>query len=47
MKILAIDIGAGTEDVLLFDSRKKIENCTSLVCLSIQILGRKIEGDRR
>jgi len=31
MKILAIDIGAGTQDVLLFDSKKKIENCTSLV----------------
>jgi uncharacterized protein (DUF1786 family) len=31
MKILAIDIGAGTQDILLFDSRKKIENCTSLV----------------
>jgi uncharacterized protein (DUF1786 family) len=31
MKILAIDIGAGTQDILLFDSKKKIENCTSLV----------------
>jgi uncharacterized protein (DUF1786 family) len=31
MKILAIDIGAGTQDILLFDSRKKIENCISLV----------------
>jgi len=31
MKILAIDIGAGTQDILLFDSEKKIENCTSLV----------------
>ena len=31
MRILAIDIGAGTEDILLFDSEKKIENCTSLV----------------
>jgi uncharacterized protein (DUF1786 family) len=31
MRILAIDIGAGTQDILLFDSRKKIENCTSLV----------------
>jgi len=28
---LAIDIGAGTQDILLFDSNKKIENCTSLV----------------
>jgi len=31
MRILAIDIGAGTQDILLFDSEKKIENCTSLV----------------
>jgi uncharacterized protein (DUF1786 family) len=31
MKILAIDIGAGTQDILLFDSNKKIENCISLV----------------
>ena len=31
MKILAIDIGAGTQDILLFDSQKKIENCTSLI----------------
>jgi uncharacterized protein (DUF1786 family) len=31
MKILAIDIGAGTQDILLFDSGKNIENCTSLV----------------
>jgi uncharacterized protein (DUF1786 family) len=31
MKILAIDIGAGTEDILLFDSHKKnIENCIKL-----------------
>lgn len=31
MRILAIDIGAGTQDILLFDSGKNIENCTSLV----------------
>jgi uncharacterized protein (DUF1786 family) len=31
MKILAIDIGAGTQDILLFDPRQKIENCISLV----------------
>jgi uncharacterized protein (DUF1786 family) len=31
MKILAIDIGAGTQDILLFDSEKKIENCISFV----------------
>ncbi len=32
MKILAIDIGAGTEDVLLYDDQKRsIENCVKLV----------------
>jgi uncharacterized protein (DUF1786 family) len=31
VKILAIDIGVGTQDILLFDSQKKIENCISLV----------------
>jgi uncharacterized protein (DUF1786 family) len=32
MKIIAIDIGAGTEDVLIFDEQKKnIENCIKLV----------------
>ena len=31
MRILAIDIGAGTQDILLFDSEKKIENSVSLV----------------
>jgi len=32
MKILAIDIGAGTEDVLLYDDQKKnVENCVKMV----------------
>jgi uncharacterized protein (DUF1786 family) len=31
MRILAIDIGAGTQDILLFDSTKNIENSISLV----------------
>jgi uncharacterized protein (DUF1786 family) len=31
MKILAIDIGAGTQDILLYDSAKKLENCIKLV----------------
>ncbi len=49
MKILAIDIGAGTQDILLFDSEKNIENCTSLVLPTpSKILAgrlRKNEGD--
>ena len=49
MKILAIDIGAGTQDILLFDSEKKIENCISLVLptpskIFAQKL-KKVEGD--
>jgi len=31
MKILAIDIGAGTQDILLFDERKQLENCIKMV----------------
>lgn len=30
-KILAIDIGQGTQDILLYDPRKNIENCISLI----------------
>ena len=26
MKILAIDVGTGTEDILLYDTEKEIEN---------------------
>src|SRR4030042_4374000 len=49
MKILAIDIGAGTKVILLFDSKRKIENCTSLVLPTpSKIIAEKlkaIEGD--
>ena len=31
MKILALDIGTGTQDILLFDSSHAIENCVQLV----------------
>jgi uncharacterized protein (DUF1786 family) len=31
MKILAVDIGTGTQDILLYDSDKEIENCLKLV----------------
>ncbi len=31
MKILAIDIGTGTQDIFLFDSRLDLENCFKLV----------------
>ncbi|HJW82839.1 MAG TPA: DUF1786 family protein [Anaerolineae bacterium] len=31
MKILAVDIGTGTQDILLYDSDREIENCLKLV----------------
>lgn len=31
MRILAIDVGTGTQDILLFDSALKLENCPKLV----------------
>ena len=31
MRILAIDVGTGTQDILLFDSSKTIENCIKMV----------------
>ncbi len=31
MNILAVDVGTGTQDILLFDSDKEIENCLKLV----------------
>ena len=30
-KILAIDIGAGTQDVLLYDAQLTPENCISMI----------------
>lgn len=49
MKILAIDIGAGTEDVLLFDSQKEsIENCVKLVLPSpSQVFATKVREATR
>jgi len=31
MKLLAVDVGTGTQDILLFDSDKDVENCYKLV----------------
>jgi uncharacterized protein (DUF1786 family) len=38
MKILAMDIGAGTQDILLYDSESKLENCIKLVLPSPSLL---------
>ena len=31
MQILTVDVGTGTQDILLFDSEREIENCFKLV----------------
>src|SRR6266571_4630025 len=47
-RILAIDIGAGTMDVLLYDPAQPMENATQLVLPSATALvGRRIENARR
>jgi uncharacterized protein (DUF1786 family) len=38
MKILAVDVGTGTQDILLFDSEKEIENCLKMVMPSPTVL---------
>lgn len=43
IRILAIDVGAGTQDVLVFDSGLEWENCPKLVLPSqTQVVGRRI-----
>jgi len=41
MKILAVDIGAGTEDILLYDSEKNLENCFKAVILTPSLIYEK------
>src|SRR3977135_3650697 len=31
MQILTVDVGTGTQDVLLFDSERQLENCFKMV----------------
>lgn len=38
MKILAIDIGTGTQDILLFDTNTEVENCLQMVMPSPTVL---------
>ena len=43
MRILALDIGSGTEDVLLYDDSKEVENCIKIVLPSPSLVySRKI-----
>ncbi|MDQ3856186.1 MAG: DUF1786 domain-containing protein [Chloroflexota bacterium] len=49
MKILAVDVGTGTQDILLFDTRSAVENAVKLVMPSPTLLvGRRVrEATRR
>ena len=38
MKILAIDIGTGTQDILLFDTETQVENCLQMIMPSPTVL---------
>ncbi|MGA7730392.1 MAG: DUF1786 family protein [Chloroflexia bacterium] len=43
MRILCIDVGTGTQDILLFDSSTEIENCVHMIMPSpTQILARRV-----
>ncbi len=48
MKILAIDVGMGTQDILLYDSEKNMENCFKMVLPSqTQIIAKRIAKETR
>lgn len=49
MRILAVDIGTGTQDVLLFDTDREVENCFKIVAPSptMQVARRIKESTRR
>jgi len=43
MQILCVDVGTGTQDILLFDSEREIENCVQLILPSpTQIVAKKL-----
>ncbi len=45
LRVLAIDVGAGTQDVLVYESDKTPENCFKLVLPSqTQVVGKRIRG---
>ena len=48
MRILAIDVGMGTQDILLYDSEKNMENCFKMVLPSqTQIIAGRILKETR
>lgn len=43
VRVLAVDVGAGTQDVLIYDSRQTLENCVKLVLPSqTHVVARRI-----
>ena len=43
--LLAVDVGAGTQDILLYDPARKPENCLKLVLPSqTQVVGAKMRA---
>lgn len=48
MKLLAIDVGMGTQDILIYDSKKNIENCFKMVLpAQTQIVAKRIARETR
>ncbi len=48
MRLLAIDVGMGTQDILLYDSKRSIENCFKMVLPSqTQIVAKRIARETR
>jgi uncharacterized protein (DUF1786 family) len=48
MRILAIDMGTGTQDILLFDSERHVENCVKMVLPSAtEVAARRIRRAQR
>jgi uncharacterized protein (DUF1786 family) len=46
MRLLAMDVGMGTQDILFYDSKKNIENCFKMVLPSqTQIIAQKISKE--
>src|ERR1700716_2166743 len=45
MQILTVDVGTGTQDVLLFDSERELENCFKLVLPSpTVVIAERVRG---
>jgi uncharacterized protein (DUF1786 family) len=45
IRILAIDVGAGTQDILVYESNERVENCTKLILPSqTQVVANRIRA---